>query len=352
VSVRRAHLVGSIPAPTAEEAMRLAVERLGADLDYLPDGETGMRQNWVLSMIEEFRSHPDLRLARDGDWSDYDKLPRFAVRSGHRLYGAAIDLGITAAARGALPAFRAVQADGLPQLGFQIGIPGDVDLALFTFGPSGPVRHLRPFTEALAAVMHQAYRMVGDDVLFQIEVPAEQVALTRAPAAARPALAGLLARRIAALAQGAPEGARFGLHLCLGDMNHRPLGQLTDASPLVLLANAVADRWPAGRPLRFVHAPLAAGGTPPSSDPAFYAPLAGLRLRPGIRFIAGFAHEEQDVAAQFRIRQLIEDAVGERVDISASCGLGRRLPAAALAVMDRVRLLLSDQPPADAAAAG
>ena len=41
VGVRRAHLVGSIPAATAAEAMRLAVKRLGPELHYLPDGETG-----------------------------------------------------------------------------------------------------------------------------------------------------------------------------------------------------------------------------------------------------------------------------------------------------------------------
>jgi hypothetical protein len=54
--------------------------------------------------------------------------------------------------------------------------------------------------------MHQVHAVFGGDVLFQIEVPAEQVVLARAPAAARAALAGLLAGRIAALAQGAPEG--------------------------------------------------------------------------------------------------------------------------------------------------
>jgi hypothetical protein len=242
--------VGSIPVATAEDAMRLAVDRLGPDLDYLPDGETGPRGNWVIPMIEAFRKNPDLRLTREGDWSDYDKLPRFALRPGRRLYGAAIDPGIASAVAGALPAFHAVQA-GQPQRTFQVGIPGDVDLAMFTFGPSGPVRHLRPFTEALAVVMHQVYELLGGDVLFQVEIPVEQVALTRAPAAARPALANLLARRLAALAQGAPEGARFGLHLCLGDMNHRPLGQVSDAAPLVALANAATarcstctPRWP------------------------------------------------------------------------------------------------------------
>ncbi|MDQ2812428.1 MAG: hypothetical protein M3Z75_11300 [Actinomycetota bacterium] len=348
MAVRRAHLVGSIPAATAGEAMRLAVQRLGPDLDALPDGETGERRNWVISMIERFREHPDLRLAKQGDWSDYDKTPRFALRPGHRLYGAALDLGISAAARAAMPEFDTLRATmdqtspGRPR--FQVGIPGDVDLALFTFGPSGPVRHLRPFTEALAIVLHQTSKLYGDDVLFQIEVPVELVLLARAPSRLRPALAVLLARRIAALAQGAPEGARFGIHLCLGDMNHQALGRISDASPLVLLANAVVNRWPARRPLEYVHAPLAAADNPPPDQAAFYAPLAGLELGPDVRFIAGFAHEDQDVATQFRIRDMIEAAVGHPVDISTSCGLGRRELDSALAAMDRIKLLISGRP--------
>jgi hypothetical protein len=346
MGIRRAHLVGSLPGDTAEEAMRAAVERLGPDLDYLPDGETGERRNWVIGMIESFRKHPDLRVTREGDWSDYDKLPRFAVRPGHRFYGASIDLGLTATVEQALPVLQSIKAADAAPMRFQVGIPGDVDLAMFTFGPVGPVRYLRPFTEALALTMHQVYRLLGDGALFQLEVPVEQVVLTRAPAAVRPATATLLARRIIALAQGAPAGSRFGVHLCLGDMNHRPLGRAATAAPLVALANAVAGRWPADRPLHFVHLPLAAADDPPSLDPAYYAPLAGLRLGPEVRFIAGFAHEGQDVADQFRIRRLIEDAVGYPVDISTSCGLGRRQPAAGLAALDRIKLLLADEPPA------
>jgi hypothetical protein len=55
---------------------------------------------------------------------------------------------------------------------------------------------------------------------------------------------------------------------------------------------------------------------PPPGREAFYRPLAGLKLGPEIRFIAGFAHEDQDAAVQFRIRQMIEDAVGHPVDVS------------------------------------
>ena len=339
---RRAHLVGSLPGDTSGEAMRLAVERLGDDLAYLPDGETGDRRNWVIPMIEGLRKHPDLELVRDGDWSDYDKIPRLRVKPGHRLYGASLDLGIAAAARAAQPDFDAVR--GERPLHFQVGIPGDIDLALFSFGPTGPVRHRRPFTEALVAAMHEAVAAYGKDVLFQVEIPAELVLLGRAPARARPAMAAVIARQLAALAQGAPEGAEFGVHLCLGDMNHRALGRVGDADPLVTLSNAIAERWPQGRPLRYVHLPLAAADDPPSEDPAFYAPLSRLALGPGIDVIAGFAHEDQDVSTQFRIRGLIEDALGAPVGISTSCGLGRRTREAGIAALDRTHLLLGDPP--------
>lgn len=41
------HLVGSLPAATAEEAFRLAVKLFGGRRATLPDGETGLRARWV-----------------------------------------------------------------------------------------------------------------------------------------------------------------------------------------------------------------------------------------------------------------------------------------------------------------
>jgi hypothetical protein len=342
---RRALLVGSLPGADAEEAMQLAVDQLGGDLGQLPDGETGDRRNWVISMIEAFRDHPVLELAKDGDWSDYDRTPRFRVRRGERLYGADLDLGITAAARAALPVHRRIAAaasdGGRPAPAFQVGIPGDVDLALFTFGPSGPVRSRRPFAEALATTMRDVHALYGGDVVFQIELPVELVLLARAPRPARPALARVLAKDVAALALGAPAGARFGIHLCLGDMNHKALGRLTDAEPLTQLSNALVAGWPSSRRLEYLHVPLAAADDPPADDPAFYAPLRGLRLG-GARLVAGYAHEDQDLAVQRRIRGYLESAVGQPVDVSTSCGLGRRDRTAAVAAMQRIKVLLAD----------
>ena len=215
-------------------------------------------------------------------------------------------------------------------------------MALFTLGPLGAFRHRAAFREATVREIREIFRRGGRDVVFQIEVPAELVFVARMPAPLQRAMASFLARGVARLAREAPAGARFGIHLCLGDMNHRALGNMTDATPVVLLANAIVKAWPSGRPLEFVHAPFAAAQKVPRTDPAWYAPLTRLKLPGTTRFVAGFAHEDQDLEEQRRLRALIERNAGREVDVSTSCGLGRRTRPAALAALERTAALSAD----------
>lgn len=342
MKTRSAHLVGSLPGNTAQEAMTGALDRLAPWLRALPDGETGERRNWIIHIVEAMRDHPDLELVKEGSWSDYQDVPRFRVRKGHRLYGAALDFGELSAAEASWPTFETLRTNSsLPELSFQVGIPGDFDLAMFTLGPAAALRHRRAFAEATVRQIRAIHVLTGERAVFQIEVPAELVLLARAPGPSQPALARILGRQIASLAAGAAPGTRFGIHLCLGDMNHRALGRMTDATPLVLLANAIARAWPADRLLEFVHAPFAAAENPPPLSRAFYAPLRGLRLGP-VRFVSGIAHEEQPLADQRRLRALVDEATGQAVDISTSCGLGRRSPDNAYAALDRIAELCQE----------
>ncbi|MEO7061460.1 MAG: hypothetical protein ABI083_17205 [Lapillicoccus sp.] len=61
----------------------------------------------------------------------------------------------------------------------------------------------------------------------------------------------------------------------------------------------------------------------------------------GVRFAAGFAHEDQSVADQHRVRDLIEARVGQPVDVASACGLGRRSPEAGRAVLERTAELVA-----------
>ena len=340
---RHAHLVGSLPGATAREAMSRALDLLGPHLTSLPDGETGERRNWILSVIEGLRDHPDLELAKDGDWSDYDRVPRLKVRRSHRLYGAALDFGHVSVVRESLADFRELtETAGRTDLDFQQGVPGDLDLAVFTLGPPAGARHRRAFTEATIAEVRDVADLTGERALFQLEVPFELAVTAKAPAPVRRALVRGLARGITGVAAGAAPGTRFAVHLCMGDMNNRPIDRMTDADPVVQLTNALVRAWPDDRPLELVHAPFAAGDVPAPTDPDFYAPLAELDLPPTVRFAAGIAHESQGLDDQRGIRDRVEWLLGRPVDVAAACGLGRRTDEAATEVMRRTADLCAD----------
>jgi hypothetical protein len=342
-TTREAHLVGSLPGPTADVAMAFALDTLGPFLRSLPDGETGERRNWIISVIEGLRSHPDLELRKAGDWSDYDKTPQLKIRKGHRLYGASLDFGHVDAVSQSFPQFEAARsAAGRAELAFQQGVPGDFDLAMFTLGPLGALRHRKPFTEATLREIRDVARITGPGTLFQIEIPVELVLLAKAPAPARSGLARLLAKSVTGLAAAAPEGTQFAVHLCLGDMNNRAFGTMSDVGPLVLLSNAITRTWPVGRPLVLVHAPFAAADHPATTNPDFYAPLRKLELPPTTRFAAGFAHESQTLNDQRTIRTIIDDLLAREVVISSACGMGRRTEAAGRAVLERTAELCND----------
>lgn len=346
---RSAHLVGSTPFTDADEALDLFFERLAPHLRWVPDGETGDRQNWIIGLLESFREHPDLELTKAGDWSDYDRTPTYRVRRGHRFSSANLDLGFARHFAESWPLFQARRdAAGetvAPGLAFQVGIPGDFDLAIFTFGnPVTALRYRSVFRNATLRDVRAIHAQAGDQVVYQVEVPAELVFLTRLPGPAVAPAARFLASGICQLARGAPEGSRWGIHLCLGDMNHRAYGRLRDVTPIVALAEAIVRGWPAGRRLEFLHAPLAAAADPPPLEQEFYAPLARLanRLPPGTRFIAGIVHEGRTLDEQRELLAQLDGLLGAPVDVACSCGLGRRSRENALATMDQAAALCAE----------
>jgi hypothetical protein len=339
---RRVHLVGTIPSETTQQALRLVTESVGDRLtDWLPDGETGVRRNWIGRLVENLENHPDLELAKEGDWSDYESTPGFRVRKGHRFD--TVDLDYFEHFEASWPEFQSVRTElGRPDLAFQIGIPGPIDVAFAAFGfnPLLGFRHARPFEAATVAEVEKINQIAGDEVVYQLEVPIEVEVTTRIPPPFRSPGVRWLARRVLRVVEESPASTRWGFHLCVGDMNNESFSRLKDARPAVQLANALVSQFPSGRKLEFVHMPLAHGSIPPPTDPSFYAPLRDLRLPDDTRFIAGFAHERQSLQDQQRVRGIIEEVVGHPIDVAASCGLGRRDIDAAIANLEQSRKLV------------
>ena len=307
--------------------MEEALERLAPHLVRMSDGETGDRRLWVTPALDKFRANPDVEIVRDGDWSDYAHTAQWRVRDGVTLDPDNIRFHYALAFENSFPSFLVLRERfARPDLRFQVGIPLPVDIAVYAFGDAAfqDPTILEACTVATLREMQRIHERGGDDVVFQFETVVALVAVAQAPDDAQPGVAEQMAAGMIDAARRMPEGTRFGAHLCLGDFQHTAYGNMRDARPLVLLANAIAAGWPEGRILEYVHAPFAAAKEPPIADESFYEPLRDLALTDDTRFVAGFLHETLDAEAHRNLLARIERLAGRQVDIAAACGLGRR----------------------------
>jgi hypothetical protein len=324
---RRTHLVGAWPGRGPEHAMEQALSRLAPHLDRLSDGETGDRHLWCTPVIEKLRANPDVEIVRDGDWSDYEHLAQWKVRDGHTLDPANLRTHYALAFRNSYPSFRILRENhGRPDLRFQVGIVAPIDLAIYAFGEAAfaDPSILDAWQVATVRDIAAIHAEAGDDVVFQLETVVALVAIAQADDDAQPPVASQMAETMLDTVRRSPAGARFGIHLCLGDFHHTAYGAMRDVRPLVLLANAIAAGFPDDRVLEYVHAPFAAAKEPPIEAESFYEPLRELALPDDTRFIAGFLHESLDTEAHRELLARIERLAGREVDVAAACGLGRR----------------------------
>ncbi|MBT2231771.1 hypothetical protein [Nonomuraea sp. NEAU-A123] len=255
----------------------------GPYLRTLADGEVGARHRWITHIIDGLREHPDVELRTDGDWSGYDNRPVFKVRRGHRLAPNSLNLGHAAAAGESYEVFKEIrQEHRLDGVSFQVGIPGDLDLALFAFGSARSFSRRRPFRDALAREIEEIAGWGGQDVLFQLEVPVELVMVARAPKSLRTAAARLLVHGMVKQVAAAPPGTRFGVHLCVGDLNNKALKRLSTVAPVVSMVNRAAAGL-AARAFAGVRPRSAGGGRPAATAGTGLLPRSGIpgRVTPG-----------------------------------------------------------------------
>jgi hypothetical protein len=339
---RRLHFVGTMPQfDTAAQAFAWQVGELGHRVRRLSGGETGPRLSWFVPLVKDLKRNPKIRALREGHWTAYDDVDRLAVRRGSRLEPGDIPLRLAEWAEEELAILDTAGTPATRERPLQIGVPSYLDLALFILGPVGALRHSAAFLDAVCAEVDRVVALGGDRVVLQVETPAALIAVTSAPAPLRSVVARIMGRLLLRQIRRMDGGSRVGLHLCLGDMGHKARVRLESAAPLVQLAQALIRRWPTGRTLEFVHLPLCGGEHPPSTDPAFYAPLRSLRSLPrAVTVVAGIAHENQSPELQLSVRGMVEAAVGRQVDVATACGLGRRTAQQARKAVDRMLALL------------
>ncbi|WP_447009897.1 hypothetical protein [Saccharothrix hoggarensis] len=325
------HLVGSLPHPLCDDpatSMRWFLDHRGdARLTALPSDRD---PRWIIEWLTHHMSAvPALEQVRGGESRGYDDMPFYRVRPGHRLRPEDIGLARLAQAEAAFAALdRLCPAEAPPRV--QVGIPNALDLAFFTFGSVEAAREWLPtMQEAVLAEVTGLVARWGDRVQLQLETPAVLVSYHCAPPPVWPTLTAELTAQVGEVIAAAPD-ARWVLHLCYGDLEHVPVFTPADLHPPVRFVNALADVLAErGVAMPTVHLPVASGGHPPCTDPAFFDALR--HLRRGVDVIAGVVAENHPVETRRALRLVVDALGGPVAGVAAACGYGRRTERAAAA---------------------
>jgi hypothetical protein len=353
---RTAHLVGSLPFTDEETAMRIALDTLGPRLATLPDPEIGRktdlhpdgeRLGWIQWIVERFEGNPAFEMRRvprydeaTGRWADYRTPARFHVDIPPHELRRHLDFGLVEYFERSYAIFRRLREEyGLDGLRFQFGIPGSLALALFSVGPWQALRYRQAFDDQLVEECNRICSLAGDDVVLQLELPVELGVVLQTPKALRRLAARLTTGWVTRFVGRLLPQTRLGVHLCFGDLNNRAYSRVDDTEPLVLFFRELLRRWPPRRTLEYIHIPLAMANEAPPLDENFYRPLRMLSVPEETRIIAGLVHEAWDDEDHWNILAMVEEHLRRPVGVAASCGLGRRSPEIAVALMERTARL-------------
>ena len=121
------------------------------------------------------------------------------------------------------------------------------------------------------------------------------------------------------LADYVPADIELLFHFCYGDSNHKHVVEPRDMGDMVDVANRLAAD--VKRPIQLIHMPVPRD----RSDDAYFAPLKGLRLKPGTELSLGLVHYTDGVAGTHRRLAAAERHVKD-FSIATECGFGRRDP--------------------------
>jgi hypothetical protein len=78
------HFNGSVNLPDAETVMREIIARVPADVQRIPDGETGDRGNWIVFQLQKFTDSPWFVPAPPAKVGDFREVPQIQLARGMR----------------------------------------------------------------------------------------------------------------------------------------------------------------------------------------------------------------------------------------------------------------------------
>lgn len=314
------HLNGSIPLANADEVFRVTSSILGERLHRIPDGETGIRSNWIGWQSNVFARNPSFEMV-PLDSTDYASLPHYKLRPGINAGDVALDrLGYADAALTSYVLFSQLKQTGVlsPQYRFQVSLPTPM-ATVMAFVADEEHSIVQPIYEkAMFAELDRiASEIPHSELAIQWDVAVEfglleGVAFTNY-AHARTSIVEQLVQ----LGNHVPPDVELGYHLCYGDAGHRHFIEPEDTTKLVEVANGISDGLQ--RSLNWISMPVPRN----RSDDAYFAPLKNLQLHPETELYLGLVHYTDGVAGTQRRIEAAQRVVAD-FGVATECGFGRR----------------------------
>jgi hypothetical protein len=324
------HFVGSIPLRDAETVFRTLAAATGSHLTRLPDGETGIRKTWIRFLQQVLADNPGIEVASDvpafkfTQWVDgklLREIPRLRLKPGARLDPGTFKTGYADMAIGSWRVFDRLQTEGLIPAGvkFQISLPTPIAPTYNNMVPADrPVLIAALTTHLLGEVAAIARALPNGRIALQWDVCQEVIAWEGYYEPGPVDFREETIAELIAIGNGVPASIELGYHLCYGSPADEHVIQPKDAGVMVGIVNAVSAG--VGRPIQFFHLPV----PKPRSDDAYYAPLAGLKLRPETELYLGLVHSDDMAGNAARLAAAQRHV---RVDgVATECGMARGDP--------------------------
>ncbi|WP_067466288.1 hypothetical protein [Nocardia amamiensis] len=320
---RGVHLCGSVPLADARTVFSEAARRIGTRLTRIPDGETGVRDNWVVWQLPKMQAHPDLETVPPPS-PEYGPSERVQPKPG--VDAASIDFGPLGYAEAALESwhvFRQLREDGTIPEGtrFQVCLPTPIAvIGAFVAGPQGELER-RYEAQLLAELAIILDGIPNDELAVQWDTAVEFAIFEGVfPSwfgTDYPTQLEEVGQRLVRLGAAVPEPVEVGYHLCYGDFGHRHFAEPVDTGRLA----AVAGRILAGldRPVQWIHLPVPRSRT----DAEYFKPLADLALPFDTVLYLGLVHATDGRAGALQRIEAARTAV-TNFGIATECGMGRR----------------------------
>jgi hypothetical protein len=296
----------------------------------LPDGETGIRKTWIRFLQDVLADNPAIERATDlppFKFTQWDgklirEITRLRLKPGATPDPATFHTGYAEMAIESWGVFDRLQRQGVIPSGvkFQISLPTPVAPTYNNMIPADRPKLLPALTKHLlgevaaiaAAIPHERLALQWDVCQ---EVLAWEGYYEPGPIDFRSETLAVLSQ----IGEGVPAEVELGYHLCYGSPLDEHCVQPKDAGLMVELVNAVSAA--VTRPIHFFHLPVPKD----RRDDGYFAPLAGLHMRPETQLYLGLIHHDDAAGDATRLATARRHA---RVDgIATECGMARGDPA-------------------------